>query len=637
MANLNELKHWKERLNVAHRRYRPAEDRTDRAWEYYKGNQWSHFNDETRERYPDQPIENLVFENIRIIVPRLNYRNPKVYVTPKKKPYQTPDGIFDTLTASAVFEILLTHYYRELQIQREARKCLIDAKLGPFGIMQLGYSLKTEKIKDDKLLEVNELIQEDSPFVMRRGLKDFRSDPEGLDPLLNDARWVAFRWVKALSDVKKDPKYSNTSQLKPNFTVKTDFSSGSQMKNDYESEDHKEMWGRVEGWDIWDKKERRIMTTVNEHDRFLRNEKKWPLDLENFPCEILYFNENATDLFPIPDTWQYLPMQDELNRVISLQLSHTRRISERKYAGMEDGMEPEEKRKLTHGGDGTFVNTKVPVEQAIQPVKDAAISQDIYIQRQILKKSIREMAGVSDTEALASTKFEQATEPALIEQAVQTIRGDQQAAFEGFTVRVIRKMGQILQQTQDEIDIPLNNEQWTDEQIRAYIDHKVTKIVGPENTQILLPWLTLSKKDIEGEYDFSIEVGSTMPINEETRKRDTLALYTTLQDNPYIKGREGTKDVLEAFKKPDPDKYLKTDEEVAQEAQAQAQQQLQFEQQKDMPKVQMDGMKTEKKVGAQREASYLKAATDISGQQAKITEARISADSKLKQALKARR
>lgn len=639
MAKLNDLKYWKERKAVADRRYKPVEERSDLAWEYYKGNQWGHWSAESgvKERYPDQPIENLIFENLRIIVPRLNYRNPKVFVTPKKKPYQTEKGIYDTLTASAFFEILLTHYYRELQIQREARKCLYDALLAPFAVMQLGYSFKTEKIQDDKMLEVNELIQEDSPFVMRRSLKDFRSDPEGLDPRLNDARWVAFRWVKTLEDVKKDPKYSNTTNLKTNYVIKTDYTSGATMTKDYESSDHREMWGRVEGWTIWDKKERRVMDLVENHDRWLRNEKGWPLDIENFPCETLYFHENATDLFPVPDSWQVMPLQDELNRLIAIQMSHLRKISERKYKGMENGLSPEAIRQLTHGGDGVYVEVQGDVEKVAVPVQDATISQDVYMNRQLVKKSIREVQGISDTEALASTKFEQATEPALIEQAVQTIRGDQQAAFEDFTIRTIKKMGHILQQTQDEIDIPLNNEQWTDEQLRAFIDHKVTKIAGPEGSQVLMPWLTMSREDIKGEYDFAIEVGSTMPINEETRKRDAMGLYQLLQENPYIKGREGTKEVLEAFKKTDPEKYLYTEKEVAQFAQQQAQQQLEFEQMKDIHKIQMDGAKTDAKVGAQREATMVKAATDIAGQQAKIEEAKINADSKLKQALKARR
>src|SRR4030067_1160351 len=37
-----------------------------------------------------------------------------------------------------------------------------DALLGVWGIMELGYSVETEIVKDEELLEVNELIKADS-------------------------------------------------------------------------------------------------------------------------------------------------------------------------------------------------------------------------------------------------------------------------------------------------------------------------------------------------------------------------------------------------------------------------------------------------------------------------------------------
>jgi hypothetical protein len=610
MAKLNELKDWKERLRVADRKFASIESQINRAWEYYKGNQWQNAVIGGIDPYNEKPFENMVFANIRAIVPRLNFRNPKIFVTPKKKPYRDQKGYFDTLRASAFVELLLTYYYRELNIKREAKKCLIDALLGPIGIMQLGYTVETEKVKGDELLEVNELIKSDSPFCVRRSIKDFRSDPEGQDHLLNDARWVAFRWVKSLDDVKKDDRYSNISTLKPNYNVKTDYNSLKADTNRVEPDIHAEMWGRVEGWDIWDKKEGRLMTIVKEHEKWLRNESKWPLDLEGFPCEILYMNENATDFYPIPDTWQYLSMQDELNRVASMQLSHIRRISQRRYIQRDNALTSEEQLKLTYGGDGTIVTTSMNPNDSIVPIQDAAISQDIYMVRQLLKKSIREMAGVSDTEALASTKFEQATEPALIEQSAKTIRGDQQQSFEDFIKRIVVKLSHIIQQTQREIALPLSDNQMRDNELQRFVQSKLEKIVTPEGTAILLPWLTMTKEEIQGDYEFDMEVGSTMPINEEIRKRDAVSLYQLMAENPYINGREGTKEVLEAFNKPDPEKYLKPEEEVAANAQQSAEQEVQMEIAKNAPKQQTDLAKTQMKVAASREATFVKAMGD---------------------------
>lgn len=608
MAKNNELQQWKERLTVAHRKYDPIEKKTSRAWDYYKGNQWAGVG---HDLYREHPIDNVVFANIRAIVPRLNHRNPKIFVKPKKKPFRTNGGLFDTIASSVYVELLLNYYYKELQVKREARKCLYDALLSPFGVMELGYTVETEKIKDDELIETNELISADAPYCIRRDPKDFRSDPEGIDSQLNDSRWIALRWVKPLNDIKKNPRFSNTSSLKPNFTVKTDFGSRVMGSDSVVDPDSGDMWGRVEGWDIWDRKEKRILTVVEGHDRFLRNDKSWPLELDGFPVEILYFNENATDFYPIPDTWMYLDLQDELNRVSSMQMSHIARISQRRYICRENSLTQEEKYKLAHGGDGTIVETSMNPQDSILPVADATISQDIYMLRQGLKKTIREIAGVSDSEMMSSTKFESATEPQLIEQAAQSLRGDQQATFEGFVVRVVSKLSKICQQTIESVDIPVSNEQMADNDIQPYIRKKLEKIVGENGATVLLPWLSMSKDDIAGDYIYDIEIGSTMPVNDETRKRDAVAMYQMFQENPYVRGREGTVKVMEAFNVMEPEKLLRSEEEVSQSEMASMKSQLDAGIAKDQPKRDTDIMKTKMKTDTQKDLASVRAITDI--------------------------
>jgi hypothetical protein len=299
-------------------------------------------------------------------------------------------------------------------------------------------------------------------------------------------------------------------------------------------------------------------------------------------------------------------MQDELNRIASCQLSHIRRISQRRYIAQENSMSQEEETKLVNGGDGTIAHTSGNPMTTINPLQDAAISQDIYINRQLIKKSIREMAGVSDTEAMASTKFESATEPALIEQAAQSLRGDQQATFEGFTTRIVKKLSDILQQTLDSTDIPLSAEQFGDKDLMKFMGSKVTKIAGPEGATILLPWLTMSKDDIKGDYEHEIEVGSTMPINEETRKRDATALYQMLADNPYVNGREGTKKLIESFNIQDVEKYLKPEGQMEKEQAAGQKAALEAEMQKDAPKRETDLAKTQIKSQTTKEVTAMK-------------------------------
>ncbi len=369
----------------------------------------------------------MLYTNIRIIVPRLNFRNPKIFVTPRKKPYKTKDGIVDTTSSAVGVEILLNYWYKKLRTKRETRRCLYDALIGAYGVMEVGFTLETEKVgKKGDLLQVDELIKAESPYMVRRSPRDVRWDIEARDSTLSDARWISLDWNLPLDDVKANPRYSNTRGLKSNFTVKTDpeaksTSSSTGVENDEINNPH--LWSRVRGRDIWDKKTQTVFTYVEGHDKFIRKEE-WPLFYDGgFPIDLLFFNELPDKSIPLADFDIYKSAQDELNQMRALALEHTRRISQRRVFAQKGNIDQDAMRDYEHGPDGVIVLVE-NVDQ-IKNAADATISQDIYIGINQMKGSIRENSGVSPTEALSAVKFDQATEPALLEKASTTIREDQ--------------------------------------------------------------------------------------------------------------------------------------------------------------------------------------------------------------------
>jgi hypothetical protein len=614
MSVATDLKSWKDRIAVSARQYETISDKIQIYKQYYRGEQWHQI--DSQATYQDHVVDNIVFPNIRAIVPRINFRNPKIFVSPKKKPYKLDGGkMFDTVGSSMILEILLNYYYKLLETKREARRCLYDALLGVWGIMELGYTLKTEKIKSKELLIVDELIKAESIFCKRRSPKDFLVDVEGTDHLLNDRRWVAFRQIESLDDIKASSRFSNTKNLKTNHRVKTDFGMRSlteknQIQIDSFNEDPS-LWNRVEYWNVWDKKERRLMSIVEGHDKFIRNENKWPgwTDaLNGFPAETIYLNENPDEAFPVGDLDIYKRTQDEINMIGSMQLSHLRRISQRRYVIQDGGLVDEnEERKLEYGGDGTIVKSNnKPIDQVV-PIQDGAISQDIYMVQRLKKMEISSESGVSPMEREQPVKFETATEPALLNQNTQITSNDRRGLFEDFVVRIIKKKAALLQQTLDnELTIPLNANQMSEigrtinqlpegEGTREFILSKLEKITSKPGHIILQPWLTLSPEDIKGDYDYDIEVGSTAPVNEETRKRDDLTLSQIMVGNPYIRQREATVEILEDFGKKDIDKLVKSEEEVQQQQQAAAQAEAAPEREDRQIKSQTDLAKTQMK------------------------------------------
>lgn len=591
MAKEEEVKKWKNKLSVSDRKWEQLEKELKEYKNYYRGKQWSDADTDINS-FTNKVTDNMVFSNIKTILPAINLNNPRFYSTAKKKPYMLGDGaLFDTLTASVLVEILLDYYLKELKIKQEVDKCVLDALIGHWGIMQFGYSVETEKIKDNKLLESNELIKSESPFIMRRSPLDFRCDPYAKDHSLNDAEWIAFRWVKKLEDIKDNPNYKNTADLKSNVRLDTKFNNEKYIGQSDSWEKDVELnkdWERVEGWDVWDKVNKRLFTIVDNHSKFLA-EKDWPLQLEGFPIETIFFNANPDELFPLADIEIYKKQQDELNRIRSLQLDHIRRISQRKYASRRSTLDMEEKRKLTHGPDGTIIEIDGDPTTSLVPIRDATISQDIYMVARLLKEDIRESSGVPQFEKGIAEKFETATEPSLISQSLSIRRAERIATVEGFYIRIAKKLLQILQQTMNETSVPLNDRQF--EQVKQYADNKLQKIVG-EKADVVQPWLNLSKDDIQGEYEFEIAVGSTQPVNQQKRKQDALTLAQVLQGNPFIDGYEATRKLLEVFEDKDLEKLLKKPEQVLQEQMQQGKMQVLAEQMKNAPKRETDLEKT---------------------------------------------
>ena len=392
MAKLGEEKYkeYQEMLSVSHDYFNKVEkDKLEEHLKFYRNNQWDTA-EGTISPYTQQVTDNIIFSNIRTIMPSINFNRPKIFVKAKKKPFMTENNeIFDTMSGAVLLEILLNWYYKELDTKRQTDKCIMDALIGFRGIMFNAYALETEAINDN-----NEIIKSESPYTIRIGPEDFRFDPSAKDAHLTDARWIAIKWVGTLEEARKI--YPNTQGLKANVVVDTQFDSkgkGATTARREERHEGAEVWDRVEVWNIWDKQEEKVISVVEGHDKAIGN-VEWPIDYDGgFPTEVLYFNENPSEPTPISDVEIYIDTQKELNRLRSLQLDHVRRISQRKYEVEKDTLNADQKQHLTHGGDGTIV--EVDRVGKIVPIPDATISQDIWIVARDLKASSREESGVS--------------------------------------------------------------------------------------------------------------------------------------------------------------------------------------------------------------------------------------------------
>lgn len=586
----DELKEWHEKIRVSRAKFEPISKDYDTYHNYYVGKH-DVLGKTDIEGY--QVIVNMVYANISTILPSIVFNNPRIYITAKKSPTKE----FDTVRGASFAEILINYYYEELNIKREVRRCVFDALLCHWGVMQVGFTTKTEKVEGDEDLIINELIQSESPFAVRVSPKDLLVDSEGKDHLLNDAEWISFRRVKKLDDLKRDPSFKNTKNLKSNTKTDRDFDRDFGKIEQHGNSDIKGIWDRVEYEEVWDKRKKRVYGIVSNQD-FTSTEiynKRWPQELEGFPVETIYFNENPDEQFPLPDIKIYKRQQDELNILKSLQLIHINNLSKQMYTSPAGAFDMSELEHVLVGQTGGVAISKTHHENPLNPIKRGSVAQDLLMAIRDTQNNISFLSSTADFERGGPLKgTNTATEAALQQQGITIQRDDRQQTVEDFNVRIVRKMFQILQQAMPRQEISLNNEQF--ENAQTSIPQDLIKIVGQEGMQQLLPWINASKEDIKGEYNFRIEVGSMIPVNKQSRKQDIVQLIDILQQyGTLFAPREVIKRAAEVFEERDIEKLLKPEQQVQQEQQ-QAKQAAQAAQEAEtMPKLKVDMAKTQMK------------------------------------------
>jgi hypothetical protein len=642
------FKAWETEINSALTEHNKRVDRTNICRDYYRGSQWDKPHAEKGITFRHRVVDNIVWANINTIIPSINFKSPRSYVKAKKKPFINDSKQFiDTTAQAMVVESLINYYIRELKLKREADRVLLDASIGFWGVMKIGYSVEVEEVADTKL-PVNELIRDKRPFFKRIAPEDFIVDAAAKSPYLDDAEFIGFRWIRKLEDIKKDKSFSNTKELKNNFIIRdtraeeskngnSNNSSGSLKMAPDDSELKDGAMARVEGYDIWDKRSGKILTYVKGTNKFLK-EVKWPLTYEGFPVELLFFNLDPDRLTPISDVEQTRPIQDEINSIRSLSMEHIANVSQRKYITRTDTLDDEAQQRLSNGGDGTVIEVEGNPNDSILPLRDANISQDMYIMSQQLKRDNQSLNGIPQFEQGIGQKFDTATEPALMAQSAGVRRSQKATTLEEFYTRCVSKLAQVIQQTAEGVEIPLEEGEFNQfkkevepdiaEAMNRKIDgedplqeklltSRLSKIVTAEGNIVLSPWLTVDKEDILGEYEFKIEVGSTRPENQELRKKDMQELVSILQGNPNIDDREATIKILEAYDIKDIDKVMKPAEEVAAEQQAQQEAAGSAELQEREIKSQVDIEKTRMKTESAQEVAAINGKVKILVEQLK--------------------
>ena len=524
----------------------------------YRGKHWPRTTASTE----DLIAVNLAFSTVNVIAPSVSVNHPKIVVSP------TLPGDGDRATfVEAVINYMWRHHDFRNPFRRTVKDFLIfghgwlkvgwnfveqERSLGDVERQEMGedalfeadlYGMENPELagglpSDEELLamipQTSMMVVEDQPFLERISPFDMFVDPEAT--CMADAKWIAQRVIRRLEDAKTDKNY------KP--SVRKSLTADAMLYPMYESGNRQEQEQflleeeRVAIYEYYDIANNTMSVSSMTGDEFLVD--PIPMPYAYGQPFVMLRNYDVPDYFyPIGDLEALESLQTELNKTRS-QMMNARKRYARKYLYHERSFGPEGREALESDQDGRLVpvvDENKPLSEVVVPMPQTPLSPEVYNMSSIIQEDIYTVSGVSE---YARGQFPEirrtATEASIIADAGNARAADKLAIVELGIGHVARRIIQLMQQFM------------TGEQVARVVGR------GGENL-----FVTYTRDDIIGEYDYSVEGGSTQPTNDTIRKQQAVSLLNAMAPlvGTVIDPTALARHVLQrGFDIKDPDKFL---------------------------------------------------------------------------------
>lgn len=502
----------------------------DRTWwrliDLYRGKHWP----STTTAQADLIAVNLAFSTINVIAPSVSVNHPKIVV-------QANDE--SNSDRAAFVEAVVNHLWRHHDFRQPFRRSVKDFLIFGHGWIKIGWKfleqetslteserdllfedaraevegfaqqspfmaadLPTDDELNANLPETAMMVIEDQPFVERVSPFNIYVDPEAT--CMDDAKWIAQKIVRPLEDAQRDQRYKQGVRRRLDADAGVDPLYAAQYDNDKARAIDED---RVTIWEFYDIVEN-TMSVFSEHsDGFLIDPT--PMPYAYGQPFVMIRNYDIPDLFyPVGDLESIESLQLELDKTRS-QLMNDRKRFARKYLYHERSFGADGRQALESDEDGRFVpvvDENKPLSEVVAPMPQTPISPEIYNYSNIIENDINTVSGVSEYARGAMPEIRRtATEASIIADAQNARAADKLAIVEIAIGSIARRVIQLMQQFM------------TGEEM-ARVARK-----GGESL-----WVPYTRDDILGEYDFSVEAGSTQPMNDTIRKQQAVSLLNAV-------------------------------------------------------------------------------------------------------------
>lgn len=521
----------------------------------YRGKQFSAYD----LSLSDKIMVNIAFATKNVIAPSVSINYPQFSVLARQPEQEV---------TAEVAEQALNFWWRRYNFHPEARRAVDDWLIVGHAWAKIGWRYETERapidpeqkqaMLDEQMAELDEAVAEggvslkdaptdtdieeslpstvevptrDEPFVERVSPFDIFVDPEATCPA--DLRWIAQRIVLPVEKAKKNPGYKASARRK----LEGDSALNPRWRDkDRAAPSVSDSLKRVTIYEFYDLANELYCAFAKDADDFLVDPQPTPFPFTN-PFVMLRNYDVPDEFYPIGDLEMLEPIQRELNEIRSDMMNHRKRYK-RAWVAKRQALDPEARRVLESDIDNRIVYTDddMPLSEIIQPIPISSLDSQMYGYTQTIEGDVELVSGVSEYQRGAMSETRRtATEAAMIQDSVNARSQDKLGTLEIWLAQVGESVLKLMQTF-------LEGEQ-------------AVRIAGPEGQL----WQTVSRDQIEGEFDYEVEAGSTQPRNESMRRQQALALANVMQ--PYVGSvvnpAEMAKYVLkEGFGIKDPEKFL---------------------------------------------------------------------------------
>jgi hypothetical protein len=504
----------------------------DQLWrrmvDLYRGKHWPR----TTASNEDLIAVNLAFSTVNVIAPAVSVNHPKIVVTPNQP---------EDEDRAAFVEAVVNHLWRHHDFRKPFRRSVKDFLIFGHGWLKVGWNFVEQERtlsdveRDEMFLDaVGEtdmfamenpemagdlptdeqmaanipdsamMIVEDQPFIERVSPYDIYIDPEAT--CIEDAQWICQRMIRPLEEAKKDKRYKASARknLGADSVLNPMFTPTDRAQQDQYLQDIVDRTVIFEFYDIVDNK---LSVLAQNGEEFLVD--PIPMPYAYGQPFVMLRNYDVPDYFyPMGDLEAIESLQEELDKTRS-QLVNARKRYARKYLFHERSFGPEGREALESDQDGRLVpvvDENKSLNEVVIPMPQTPLSPEIYNYSAIIEQDINTVSGVSEYARGSMPEIRRtATEASIIADAQNARAADKLAIIEIGIGHLARRVIQLMQQFM------------TGEQMAQVADR------GGEN--LFVPF---ERDDITGEYDFSVEGGSTQPMNETIRKQQAVSLMNAV-------------------------------------------------------------------------------------------------------------